>query len=104
MTNPRITRFQDLVAKQPDNEMFRFSLAQALDGAEELVAAEGHYRICVETKADWMLPRILLGKLMLKTGRKTEAKPIFEEALQLAIDQDHEDPAAELQEILRELD
>jgi predicted Zn-dependent protease len=103
MTNPRITRFRDLVAQQPTNELFRFSLAQALDAAGELTEAETHYRSCVGAKADWMLPRILLGKLLLKTDRASEAKPLLEDALQLALDQDHEDPAAELQEILRDL-
>ena len=83
--------------------MFRFSLAQALDAAGESDAAETHYRTCVDVKTDWMLPRILLGKLLLKSGRSTEAKPLLENALQLAIDQDHEDPATELQELLRDL-
>jgi len=101
LTTPRITRFRALVAKQPTNELFLFSLAQALDAAEELTEAETHYRACVETKTDWMLPRILLGKLLLKTGRKAEAKSLLEGALWLAVDQDHDDPAMELRELLK---
>ena len=103
MTDPRVTRFRDLVAKQPANEMFRFSLAQALESADQTDEAEEHYRSCVKAKTDWMLPRIRLGKLLLKQGRADQAKPLLAEALKLAIDQDHEDPAAELQQILADL-
>ncbi len=103
MPDPRITRFQGLVAEHPDNEMFRFSLAQALDAAGEIAAAEEHYATCVAAKSDWMLPRILLGKSKLKSGDNTGAKALFEDALQLAIAQDHEDPAAELQNLLADI-
>ncbi|MBT5904113.1 MAG: molecular chaperone DnaJ [Opitutaceae bacterium] len=103
MSDPRITRFQDLVAKNPANEMFRFSLAQALDTAGETAAAQEHYEICVAAKSDWMLPRINLGKLKLKSGDESAAKTLLEDALQLAIAQDHEDPAMELQELLTKL-
>ncbi|MDB4385524.1 molecular chaperone DnaJ [Opitutaceae bacterium] len=99
----RITRFQDLVSKHPNNEMFRFSLAQALDATGETTAAREHYEICVAAKTDWMLPRILLGKLKLKTGDQAGAIVLLEDALQLAIAQDHEDPAAELQDLLTNL-
>lgn len=103
MTDPRIERFQKLVTQHPQNEMFRFSLAQALDGAGETEAAAEHYQICIDAKSDWMLPRILLGKLKLKSGDKAAAKTLFEAALKLAITQDHEDPAKELETLLAEL-
>ncbi len=96
----RVAQFTALVERQPDNHLFRFSLAQALLAAGRETEAEPHLRTCAESKADWMLPRILLGKHLLKTGRPDEAKPVLENALQLAIEQDHEDPAAELRAIL----
>tara|TARA_B110000483_G_scaffold39230_1_gene48517 strand:- start:208 stop:558 length:351 start_codon:yes stop_codon:yes gene_type:complete len=101
--NPRIERFQKLVTQHPQNEMFRFSLAQALDAAGESAAAQTHYEICVAAKADWMLPRISLGKLILKQENQAAAKPLLEAALQLAIAQDHEAPAMELQALLEGL-
>ncbi len=96
----RVTHFESLVARQPENELFRFSLAQALLAAGRAAEAEPHLRYCVEKKTDWMIPRILLGKHLLATGRQSEARPLLEAALQLAIDQDHEDPAAELRALL----
>jgi hypothetical protein len=50
-----------------------------------------------------MMPRILLGKALVGLGRRSEAKPWLEQALQLAISQNHEDPERELRAILAEL-
>lgn len=99
----RIEQFQALVDRQPDNDLFRFSLAQALTAEQRGDEAEPHYRHCIERKADWMLPRILLGKHLLAIGRRAEAKPLLEEALRLAIAQDHDDPAVELRALLDQL-
>lgn len=103
MSEARILQFTKLVEQHPGNEMFRFSLAQALENAGQIDPALEQYQLCVQAKADWMMPRIILGKLLLKNGNQDEARPLLEDALKLAIDQDHEDPAAELQEILSDL-
>ena len=100
---PRSQQFAALVAQQPDNELFRFSLAQALLAENRAVDAVPHFVICSNKKADWMMPRILLGKALLGLGRRAEAKPWLEAALQLAIDQTHEDPERELRALLAEL-
>ena len=99
----RSEQFQALVARHPENELFRFSLAQALEAEGRGEDAIVHYTYCVEIKRDWMMPRILLGKLLLKLGRRDEAKPLLESALQLAIDQHHEDPERELRALLAEM-
>ncbi len=102
----RVERFRTLVASQPENPLFRFSLAQSLDAAGDLTAAAEHYRLCAAARADWMMPRILLGKVLLRTGRPEDragARPVLEEALALAIAQDHQDPAAELSALLESL-
>jgi predicted Zn-dependent protease len=99
----RIAQFTALVARQPGNALFRFSLAQALDAADRRAEAAEHYRLCCASRADWMMPRILLGKLLLRSSDPAAAKPVLEEALQLAIDQNHEDPEAELRALLASL-
>ena len=98
----RVDQFNALVERDPQNEMFRFSLAQALDADNQGEAAVPHYEFCVAKKSDWMMPRILLGKLQLKLGRRDQAKALLEEALQLAIDQHHEDPERELRALVAE--
>jgi predicted Zn-dependent protease len=92
----RVAQFQSLVDKQPENELFRFSLAQSLVADGRGGDAVSHYEYCVAKKSDWMMPRILLGKLLLSLGRRDDAKRLLEAALQLAIDQHHEDPEREL--------
>lgn len=96
-------RFAALVATQPENEMFRFSLAQALLREDKPADAVPHLEFCVQKKADWMMARILLGKTLLSLRRPVEAKLWLEQALQLAVEQNHEDPERELRGILAEL-
>lgn len=98
-----VERFTGLVAQQPENEMFRFSLAQALLKADRTAEALPHLQLCAEKKSDWMIPRILLGKALLQLGRKAEARPWLELALALAVEQSHEDPERELRALLKEI-
>lgn len=99
----RSEQFAALVAQQPDNELFRFSLAQALLAENRPADALEHLQFCAGRKAGWMVPRILLGKALLELGRKPEAKPWLEQALQLALAQEHEDPEREIRALLAEL-
>ena len=99
----RAQHFLTLVASQPDNELFRFSLAQALLQENRPAEALEHLTACAGKKADWMMPRILLGKTLLGLGRRAEARPWLEQALALARAQNHDDPAAELQALLNDL-
>jgi predicted Zn-dependent protease len=99
----RSTQFAALVAQQPDNELFRFSLAQAYLSENRPADAIEHLQLCAGKKAEWMMPRILLGKALVGLGRRAEAKPWLEQALALAIAQSHEDPERELRAILAEL-
>jgi predicted Zn-dependent protease len=106
VSNPSHARslaFAGLVAQQPDNELFRFSLGQALLAEKRPVDAIEHLVRCAEKKADWMMPRILLGKTLLELGRQAEARHWLEQALALAVDQSHEDPEKELRDLLRDM-
>jgi predicted Zn-dependent protease len=96
----RVAHFAALLDKQPGNALFRFSLAQALDADGRDAEAVEHYRLCCASRADWMMPRILLGKALLRCGDPTGARPVLEEALRLAEEQDHDDPAVELRALL----
>ncbi len=106
MSQPATRRsdsFAAMVARQPDNELFRFSLAQALVTELRYVDAVEHFKFCIAKKPDWMMARIHLGKLYLELGKRAEARLQFQEALKLAIDQQHEDPEREIRGILADL-
>ncbi len=96
--------FRERVAKDPNNALFRYSLGQALFDEKQFAEAQEHLLFCVDSRRDWMMPRILLGKALLEAGDANAAKPILADALKLAIDQHHDDPAAELRSILEDLD
>jgi predicted Zn-dependent protease len=98
-----VERFQQLVGLHPDNELFHFSLAQVLLKENRTAEALPHLRFCTDRKADWMMPRILLGKALLGLGRKREARPWLEAALALAVGQSHETPEQELRAVLAEM-
>jgi predicted Zn-dependent protease len=89
----RLEHFAALVARAPDNELFRFSLAQALVAENRGAEAVAHYDFCVAKKNDWMMPRILLGKLLLQLGRSDEARRLLEDALRLAVEQHTKTPS-----------
>ena len=101
--NPRIEALTNQVEAQPENVLFRFSLAQALFNEEAWKDALPHLQTCALARADWMVPRILLGKSYLALNQTEEAKPWLQQALQLAIEQDHRDPAEELRTLLADL-
>jgi len=100
----RTEQFQALVTRDPGNPMFRFSLAQALVAEGRGAEAVEHYEFCVHARADWMMPRILLGKLLLQLNRRSEARAMLSAALELAVAQQHEEPEHELQALLAELE
>lgn len=99
----RIQHFEALVAREPGNELFRFSLAQALSSAGRPGDALPHLEVCVAKKPEWMVARILLGKALVAMNRTPEARREFEAALRLAVEQQHEDPERELRASLAEL-
>jgi len=92
--------FRRHVAADPANPLFRFSLGQALWTEGDAAGAIEHLRLAAASKADWMMPRILLGKSLLAAGDKPAAKLAFADALALAVAQGHEEPEEELRALL----
>jgi len=100
---PRSETFRALVESDPSNPLFRFSLGQALFQESNFPAAVEHLHKAAEGKIDWMMPRILLGKTYLHLAQKNLAQIAFQEALKLAVAQGHEEPEAELRQLLSTL-
>ncbi|HLS28264.1 MAG TPA: CDC27 family protein [Opitutales bacterium] len=98
----RSEAFKKMVAQAPENRLFRFSLGQALFDENSPAEAAEHLEFCCDQKEDWMMPRILLGKAYLQLGKKEEAREILQAALQLAIEQNHEGPEAEVRALLED--
>jgi predicted Zn-dependent protease len=92
--------FRRHVASDPANPLFRFSLGQALFTEGDAAGAIEHLRLAVASKADWMMPRILLGKSLHAVGDQPAAKAVLADALALAVAQGHEEPEEELRALL----
>jgi Flp pilus assembly protein TadD len=101
--NDRIARFTQALEKNPGNELARFSLAKARFDAGQFAGAKEHFVLALARKPDWMVAQILLGKCELALGHREAAKAAFTRALQLAIEQNHEGPRAEVEQLLAEL-
>ncbi|MGF1448552.1 MAG: tetratricopeptide repeat protein [Opitutales bacterium] len=103
MAAARSDSFRDKVDQQPDNPLFRFSLGQALFQEGDFDGAREHLEIAAQSRDDWMLPRILLGRALMDAGKPAEARPWLEKALALAVEQQHDDPAEECRALLAQI-
>lgn len=92
--------FRAHVAADPANPLFRFSLGQELLKEGAAAEAIAHLRLAADAKADWMMPRILLGKACQAAGDRAAAVAAWEQALALAVAQGHEEPETELRALL----
>jgi tetratricopeptide (TPR) repeat protein len=101
--NERIARFEKLLEQFPDNEMARFSLGKALFDESEFARAKEQLAQALAVKPDWMVVQILIGKCDLSLGDLAAAKAAFQRALQLAMEQHHEGPLAEMEQTLAEM-
>lgn len=99
-----IARYAALLEKNPANALLRFSLAKAYYDLGDFTSAKTHFETALAQKPDWMVVEILLGKCHLSLGDRTAAKAAFLRARQLAIDQNHEGPKAEMDELLASLE
>ena len=102
MTDP-LARQRQMVEKYPANELARFSLGKALYNQGDFAGAREQMALALERRADWMVVQILIGKCDLALGRHAEAVAAFERGLALAVQQHHEGPQAELEELLEGL-
>jgi tetratricopeptide (TPR) repeat protein len=101
--NDSIARYEQMVQQFPNNDLARFSLGKALFDAGEFARAKEQLELALHKKPDWMVVQILVGKCELALGNTACAKAAFEKALQLAIDQNHEGPQAEMEAAIAEL-
>src|SRR5437016_3443026 len=101
--NEAIARHQKLLEQYPDNELARFSLGKAWFDLGQFPAAKEQFTLGLARKPDWMVVQILLGKCELALGDRSAAKKAFERARQLAIEQDHQGPLEEMNQLLGEM-
>jgi tetratricopeptide (TPR) repeat protein len=98
-----IERWRRMLEQYPNNELARFSLGKAYFDAGDIGSAKEQFEAALVSKPDWMVVQILIGKCELALRNRAAAKTAFERARQLAIQQEHEGPQAEMEELLRDI-
>lgn len=103
MSTDAIRRWEELLKAQPHHDLARFSLGKALFDSGRFADALTHLEQALARKPDWMVVQILIGKSHQALGNGVAARDAFERALKLAIDQNHDGPRAELEQLLEDL-
>jgi len=98
----KISGLKEKLKANPSQIFHRYSLAQAYMDNEDLSSACEEFEKCLLVKPDWMMAALSLGKAYLDDGQKNKASEKLELALKLAREQNHDDPAAEATELLKE--
>ncbi len=101
--HPSLLRPLRMVAEHPLNELARFSLGKAYFNLDDFAHAREQFAIALEKKPDWMVVQMLLGRCDLALGDRASARAAFERARQLAVEQNHEGPLAEMDQAIAEL-
>jgi len=102
-TESLIAKYEGLLKVRPEDELLHFSLGKALYDAGRVPEAETHLRAALKAKPDWMVVTMLLAKIALQKDDKASARALYEKGLELAIAQEHDDPAEECRAELAKL-
>jgi cytochrome c-type biogenesis protein CcmH/NrfG len=98
----KISELKIKLESNPNQVFHRYSLGQAYLDIAELSSACEEFEKCLIAKPDWMMAALSLGKTYLQVGDKALAKEKLELTLKLATEQNHDDPASEATELLKE--
>ena len=98
----RSSLFRTKLEASPANDLFRFSLAQALWDEENWSECIEQLELCLLKRPDWMIASLLLAKVKMKTGELEDAQRILNDTVRMAREQDHEGPEEEALALLKE--
>ena len=99
----RISLLEEKISRNPEQIFLRYSLGQALFDSSDYRAASDQFKRCVEVKPDWMMACLFVAKAELELGHLESAKVFLVKTIELADEQDHDDPRLEAQKILQQI-
>jgi Flp pilus assembly protein TadD len=99
-----IAKYEGLLKARPNDELIKFSLGKALLDAGRVDEAEAQLCAALALKPDWMIVTMLLAKIAGQKGDTAAAKALWQKGLELAIAQEHDDPAEECRAALAKLE
>ncbi len=96
----RIAQLRQKLSASPENDLFRFSLAQSLFENGEFDEAITLFLECLEKKPDWMLAALFLGKAFIEKENFQEAARFLNLTIKTGLSQNHEGPVDEARQLL----
>jgi predicted Zn-dependent protease len=104
MSDSRVETLKALVAKNPNNPLGRYGLANEYLKLEMYEEAIDEIRAYLKLKDDEGAAYRMLGEALLKLGRNEEAKEAYRKGIEAAEHHGHPGMAAEFEEILGLID
>lgn len=103
MSQEKIDRFRKMVEANPDNELARYSLGAALFESGQHDEAEKHLAAALVLKPDWVMAYILRSRCLMQLQRLDEVRALLEAGRAHSIEQGHEGPVEEIDDLLEML-
>ena len=99
----RVLQFRQKVSENPNNFLYKYSLANLLFEKRNFDEAVILFEQCLEAKPDWMMAALFLAKTYLALENKHLAIKYLELTKSLAAEQSHDDPYNEANDLLLEI-
>lgn len=103
MAEDKIQRFARVVEQNPDNELARYSLGSAYFDEDRFGEAEPHFARALELRDDWVMAYILRARCLIRLGQVELARTQLALGREHSIEQHHDAPVEEIDEILEDL-
>jgi len=103
MSEEKIERFRRHKEANPDNELARYSLGSALLEDGFFAEAEGEFAAALEKKPDWVMAYISRARCLIHLERVDEARKLLAQGREHSLQQGHDGPVEEIDELLEDL-
>ena len=106
MSEQKKTRRQileEFLAKKPDDAFSRYGLALDYANSGETAAADGHFKLLLETNPDYVPAYLMYAQMLVKLARTAEAKQVLTAGISAANKVGNQHARSEMEALLAEL-
>lgn len=94
---------EELVAKNPKDAFARYGLAMECMNSGEAAAADAHFRLLVESNAQYVPAYLMYGQFLARESRNDEARKILTSGIAAAEKANNQHARSEMEALLNEL-